>query len=148
MANRLGRVLVSAIMGGILLGVFGLGMREFARMATPGNSADVARITQTIPLTMAAWGVGVAGLFTLLGTLWAGPTAKPEPPPEPVGDSGLDPEVERLLNRLQAEQSIAPGQVDQEAVLEEVPVADERELIRAAEFDALGDPPSQPRRCG
>lgn len=129
MAGLIRRVLRSAIPGAILLGVAGLGMREFARMASPGDPADVARMTRNIPLTMAAWGFGVAGLFALAGALWSGPPPKLEPIPEPVvSESGLDPEVEKLLNRLlaesQAAESVAPSQIDQKAVLEEVPVAD------------------------
>lgn len=104
MAGLIWRVLRAAIPGAILLGVAGLGMREFARMASPGDPTDVARMTRNIPLTMAAWGFGVAGLFALVGALWRGPPPKPESSPEPVvSESGLDPEVEKLLNRLLAE---------------------------------------------
>ena len=122
------RVVRSAVPSAILLGACGYAYSFVVAAAVPGGAAA----TRNVPVTMAAWGFGLAALFTVVGHLWRGMPAVSEKPrkvellPDPA--TGLDPEVEKLLNRLLAEaraaELVAPSQVHQEAVLKEVPVAD------------------------
>lgn len=127
MDRLLWTVLRSAIPAAVVLGVAGLGLRELARLTPSDDPAALVAATRHVPLTMAAWGFGLATLFALAGAMWRGkPTPAPEP--APAGESGLDPEVERLLNRLLAEaaaaESVAVRQVDEKAAVEKVAVAD------------------------
>lgn len=90
-----------------------------------------------VPVVMAAWGFGLVAAGELLFG-FGRRTAAATPPAAPVepGSGGLDPDVERLLNDLLAQadlarakdaaESVAPDQVDQEAVAEVVAVARDR----------------------
>lgn len=104
MASFLGRVARGTVPGALLLGLFGYGMREVAGLVPGGDPEAVAAATRGIPATMAAWGFAISLAFVLFGELWRGPPRRPAPAAAPAAApaSGLDPEVQKLLDELEA----------------------------------------------
>ncbi len=102
----------------------------------PGTDGE--RATQALevrlPILMGGSGFALVAGCELLLSLWRRPDAgKTAAPPDAAPASGLDPEVEKLLNQLleqadaaDARRSVPPGQIDEEPAAEEVSVAGQR----------------------
>ena len=98
MPHLLGAVLRSALPAALMLGAVGFGYSQLAATVFP----DSAEATRRVPLAMAGWGLVLGAAYGLLGGLWRAPKPEAAPPVE-TPKSGLDPEVERLLQRIEAE---------------------------------------------
>lgn len=141
------RILKSGLPTAVLLGglgylyaaVAGIYLDANAPPRFTGQGTDGASVTHTLeirlPLLMAGSGFALVAGCELLLSLWRRPAVRKPAAAEPaaVAESGLDPEVEKLLNQLleqadaaDARRSVPPDQVDQEPAAEEVAVAGQR----------------------
>ena len=128
--------------------------RPTGRPGTDGEQVTRA-LEIRLPVLMAGGGFALIAAGELLLSLWRPPAAGPAAPPNAIPASGLDPEVEKLLNQLleqadaaDARRSVPPNQIDQEPAAEEVAVAGQRGFIRPADLDRRRDPVAEADRPG